>query len=322
MQIKRPSPKRRRRRVLLAAACLGLLVAGAAAALWLYDRPDPPGQAAPEAEDISPEGGSSADQDPSPTPEPVPEPASEPVSSAPPETDGFARLYYYEADKAQRYAEYARLHPELNEGEVVWRVNAGLDGRHYVDYEPARNTGSAHYIVSKYRRLPDDFVPEGLVDVGGYPMTAETAGAYYAFQAAGRAAGYRFSAVSGYRSIDSQRRLYEGYLQKDSAEVVDTYSARPGFSEHHTGRAVDLAGSSGGLLDFENTPECAYVHENAHLYGFILRYPQGWEWATGYQYEPWHITYVGVEIATDMFERGIPTLEEYTVKFIEHRPEH
>lgn len=315
--------------ILLSAAFAGLMLAGAAIALWpAGDVPPkeslppensaPTGDSAPPSESAPPDSSGISSKEDTPDPE---EKAPIESSSAPEgSTGGFSDIYYHEGDRAARYADYAALHPELSADEVVWRVNAGIDGEHYEDYEPARDTASDHYIVSKYRRLPDDFVPEDLVDVGGYPMTGDTAKAYYAFQAAARAAGYRFSAVSGYRGIESQRRIYNSYLQNDPPHVVDTYSARPGFSEHHTGRAVDLAGSSGGLLDFESTPECAYVHENAHLYGFILRYPLGWEWATGYQYEPWHITYVGVETASDMRARGIATLEEYTVKFIEHRP--
>lgn len=232
----------------------------------------------------------------------------------------YTDLYFYEADKAARYIAYGQANPALSADTVVWHVNAGIDGTPYEDYEAARYTDTQHYIVSKYRKLPDNFVPENLVDIGGYKATSDAAAAYFSMQADAKAEGYSFWAISAYRSIDSQRNLYNRYLQQDPAHIVDTYSARPGFSEHHTGRAIDLSGSNGNFLQFENSPEGPWVHQNAYKYGFILRYPKGYEHITGYDYESWHMTYVGVDIATDMHDKGIVTLEEYTVKYIDHTP--
>ena len=101
---------------------------------------------------------------------------------------------------------------------------------------------------------------------------------------------------------------------------VDTYSARPGHSEHQTGRAIDLCGSFGSLNDFINTPEGPWVNENCYKYGFIIRYQQDIIPLTGYKYEPWHITYVGTEVAQTMHDLNIRCLEEYVVKYIDHQP--
>ena len=112
---------------------------------------------------------------------------------------------------------------------------------------------------------------------------------------------------SGYRSYQDQEIIYNNYVAMDGVEMADTYSARPGYSEHQTGLVIDC-----NTIDdaFGNTPESAWLAEHAHEYGFVIRYPKGKEDITGYQYEPWHIRYVGSKVATECYERGI-CLEEY-----------
>ncbi len=112
---------------------------------------------------------------------------------------------------------------------------------------------------------------------------------------------------SGYRSYYDQDIIYNNYVAMDGAEMADTYSARPGFSEHQTGLVIDC-----NTIDdaFGATPEAAWLAEHAHEYGFIIRYPKGKEDITGYKYEPWHIRYVGSKVATECYKRGI-CLEEY-----------
>jgi D-alanyl-D-alanine carboxypeptidase len=122
--------------------------------------------------------------------------------------------------------------------------------------------------------------------------------------------------VSAYRSIDGQKYIYNKYLNEDSQENVDTYSSRPGYSEHHTREAIDLRGSFGSIEDFEKTKESKWINENSYKYGFIIRYKKGLEKVTGYKYEPWHIRYVGVEVSTEMKRKNINTLEEYYEKYI------
>ena len=112
---------------------------------------------------------------------------------------------------------------------------------------------------------------------------------------------------SNYRSYDDQVRLYKKYVSRDGQQAADTYSARPGFSEHQTGLVIDLNSVSDA---FAGTPEANWVAKNAHKYGFIVRYPKGKEAITGYQYEPWHIRYLGVKTATAVYQSG-QTLEEY-----------
>ena len=120
------------------------------------------------------------------------------------------------------------------------------------------------------------------------------------------------SGVSAYRSYKTQQALFNRYVKRDGYEKARTYSAVPGSSEHQTGLAIDVSGSSGKCAAascFANTKEAAWLKKNSQKYGFIIRYPKGKESITGYKYEPWHLRYVG-NISSNIQSRGI-TLEEY-----------
>lgn len=112
---------------------------------------------------------------------------------------------------------------------------------------------------------------------------------------------------SGFRSYETQASLYQSYVNQDGQAAADTYSARPGYSEHQTGLAFDLLDSSGNLL--EEPTASQWLADNAHRYGFIVRYLPGKEYSTGYMAESWHVRYIGQE-ATDIYNSGL-TLEEY-----------
>ena len=131
--------------------------------------------------------------------------------------------------------------------------------------------------------------------------------AFYDLQAAAKKAGHNIPLVSGFRSYDTQYRLYSNYVARDGQALADTYSARPGHSEHQSGLAMDV-----GAIDnnYGNTDAGRWLEAHCAEYGFILRYLKGKEHITGYQYEPWHIRYVGKDIALSIMSQGI-TLEEY-----------
>ena len=118
---------------------------------------------------------------------------------------------------------------------------------------------------------------------------------------------------SAFRSYETQASLYQQYVARDGKKKADTYSAQPGHSEHQTGLAFDLGNTEGSndfLESFEGTKEGQWLARHAHEYGFIIRYPKGKSDITGYQYEPWHLRYLGKETATKVYESGL-TLEEY-----------
>ena len=160
-------------------------------------------------------------------------------------------------------------------------------------------------IANKKHPLPSTFAP-------GEDKAARAA--FDQMAAKATLSGFTLTAFSTYRAFDYQTTLYERYVARDGKEAADTYSARPGYSEHQTGLAFDI-----GEVNFEKhwasssfgeTEAGKWVAANAHRFGFIMRYPEGKESVTGYMHESWHFRYVGIEIATDIFKRKI-TLEEY-----------
>ena len=119
-------------------------------------------------------------------------------------------------------------------------------------------------------------------------------------------------AVSGYRSFKRQRDIFKENLKKDG-EAANKYSARPGQSEHQTGLAIDITCESIDFLlskDFQNTKEYEWLCENAYRFGFIIRYLKEKEDVTGYEFEPWHLRYVGEKVAEEIWLNKI-TLEEF-----------
>jgi D-alanyl-D-alanine carboxypeptidase len=122
-----------------------------------------------------------------------------------------------------------------------------------------------------------------------------------------------FVMTTAYRSYEFQSMLYNNYVAQDGQAAADRYSAKPGHSEHQTGLAVDVSCASVNFelrVAFADTKEGKWLSENAHLFGFIIRFPEGKEEITGYQYEPWHLRYVGLVAAEYIYVHEL-TLEEY-----------
>lgn len=129
------------------------------------------------------------------------------------------------------------------------------------------------------------------------------------------AQGVHFNLQSGYRSYDFQVALYNSYVQSQGQATADRQSARPGYSEHQTGLAADLGGTSQPACNVEacyaDTTEGTWLAANAYKYGFIIRYPADKEPVTGYLYEPWHVRYIGTDLSIVMHNQGVETLEEF-----------
>jgi len=177
-------------------------------------------------------------------------------------------------------------------------------------------------LVNKERALPRDYVPIDLVkltvptvlanpEINQLRKAASDA-LEYLFQAA-EEEDFSLSARSGYRSYATQNSLYSSNVERRGLEHAQKFSAQPGHSEHQTGLAIDITSNSvnNQLTEyFGETPEGIWVSENAHLFGFIIRYPYGKDSITGYSYEPWHLRYVGKDLAGNIFESGL-TMEEW-----------
>jgi D-alanyl-D-alanine carboxypeptidase len=188
-----------------------------------------------------------------------------------------------------------------------------------LDLDPSSIT----VFVNKEYTLPKRYVPKELVPVNVYfhlvsydertYMRPEAARALEKLFAAAKEAGYELSGVSGYRSYARQHQIFTNNILTKGKEHTLLYSAVPGASEHQTGLAMDVSCKSLRYdlsTRFSETPEGIWLSQNAHLYGYIIRYPKGKGNITGYAYEPWHIRYVGKGLAKYIYENDL-TLEEY-----------
>jgi D-alanyl-D-alanine carboxypeptidase len=179
-------------------------------------------------------------------------------------------------------------------------------------------------IVNKQHPLnPVTYVPSDLV----YPnvplasagadnmhLRRESANAMEQMFVAAKKAGISLMLTSGYRSYSYQKTVYNGYVQTLGQAAADKQSARPGYSEHQTGWAADVEPTTRHCeLDacFGDTPEGKWVAANSYKYGFIIRYQSNAESITGYEYEPWHVRYVGTGLSNEMHSNGIQTLEQF-----------
>lgn len=181
------------------------------------------------------------------------------------------------------------------------------------------NTATSHndpslidvLVNKKHCIQPITFEPSDLVATNGATVSAKAADAFNQLYAAAAAAGQPFYVTSSYRSYGSQASTYNKWVSTSGQVGADTYSARPGYSEHQTGLAFDVAASECTLDCFGSTPQYGWLQQHAADYGFIQRYHAGFEVITGYKAEEWHYRYVGVKVAKDMQARGVKTLEEY-----------
>ena len=177
-------------------------------------------------------------------------------------------------------------------------------------------------MVNKYYYLKDTYVPENLEALdtnyskGGIYLVKEAKDAFISLVDTAKQEGYTIRAISAYRSFDYQKNLYQSYVNQDGATIADTYSARPGFSDHQTGLVVDVDNRELDFNSFENTKEFLWMQEHAQDFGFILRYPKGKEDITGYTYESWHYRFVGVELAKKIKASNL-TFDEYYMRYLD-----
>ncbi|MFS0783186.1 M15 family metallopeptidase [Bacillus sp. 1P06AnD] len=183
-------------------------------------------------------------------------------------------------------------------------------------------------LVNKKYRLPDHYVPNDLVypnvpfifdeKIDKRKMRKKAAEALKKMFDAAKLDGIYLAGASGYRSEATQKTLFDNYVNKDGLEEADKYSAHPGHSEHQTGLSIDVSGITGEFAiedGFANTVEAKWLEQHAPEYGFIIRFPKGKENITGYKYEPWHIRYLGIKLATEITQKGM-TLEEYYDRYL------
>lgn len=229
---------------------------------------------------------------------------------------------YFLKTRLERYINYQNKNNSLNNNEIIKRVNSDVDYEFYTNIQNSDVSFGNLLICNKHYKLSSTYTGNLVTMDNKYTRKSGSQldnVAYEAFKNLSDAAkdeGLYILNQSAYRSYSSQQSIYNNYLNTKGRTWTDKWSARPGHSEHQTGLALDVGTyTTIELDDFEFTKEFTWMQNNAYKYGFILRYPDGKEYITGYGYEPWHYRYVGVDAATIIQNENI-TYEEYYAYYI------
>lgn len=244
---------------------------------------------------------------------------------------GIMNLSYFKIDNLKRYLDYdimevksiydiSNIKKDFNYEDVVTYVNANLDKEYYSSDNLISNEDASKIdvLVNKYHKLDENYEPSDLTIIdskyaSGTQKLRKEAQIKFEEMASDMAKeNLKIYAGSTYRSYTYQKGLYDRYVKKDGFAAAETYSARSGYSEHQLGLAVDIVNDKWDYLS-ENDKEYDYLVKNSYKYGFILRYPRGSEYVTGYMFEDWHFRYLGIELATKVFNSGL-TYDEYIAR--------
>ena len=245
----------------------------------------------------------------------------------------YLKLNYFKEDYLDRYLKYAVEAKELKSvydvtniidnysyEDTVTFVNANLDKEYYtsdinISDEEAYKID---VLVNKYHKLSSTFEPNDLEEInkdysmGKQRLRKEAKEKFEEMCSDALKENIKIYAGSTYRSFSYQEGLYNRYVKQDGFDKAETYSARAGYSEHQLGLAIDIANSKWNFLS-EDDIEYSYLINNSYKYGFILRYPRGKEYITGYMFEDWHFRYLGVELATKVYNSKL-TYDEYVAR--------
>ncbi|TFC49567.1 D-alanyl-D-alanine carboxypeptidase family protein [Cryobacterium sp. TMT1-21] len=286
----------RRRRIAAVTAVVAVLAAGALAAGAVSGRGpalEPSAHAVPTS---SPTSASSSSRSPSGTPAPTPTLPTFPSASPNAASPNPARPAPSGSPDPTAAPSFDRSAHSIDDPNSLWVVVDKTRPLHPADYAPTDlvDVPVPHVWAPKLRREASDAV----VALFG-AFTAET--------------GLQLQSQSSYRSYSTQVDVYNQDVASNGQAVADTSTARPGTSEHQTGLTIDISALPGICsleACFGDTPHGTWLAGNAWRFGFLLRYPADKVPVTGYGYEPWHFRYIGVELATEMHDRGVTTLEE------------
>lgn len=225
----------------------------------------------------------------------------------------FKEASNFDKENLERYLNYLNEF-DYDVKDAITYVNIGLDLKGYSKYTEYTNEEAQNdltILVNKYHKLPDNYEPNDLVSLSynsNYKLRKEAAEAFEKLTSAAVIDNVIFYPFSTYRSFKTQEVLYSRYKARDGEAKADTYSARPGFSEHQLGLAVDVRSNT--LNDNLTSEHYKWMLDNSYKYGFIVRYPKGKQHITQFMEEPWHIRYLGIELATKVHESGL-TYDEY-----------
>lgn len=244
--------------------------------------------------------------------------------------DPLTSLNYFLPSQKERYNNYKTNHPDLSDEEIVTYINMNLDYNFYEHIIIQTDPYALNTLVNKYYRLEDSFIPLELVYINdGYTSTSDPAYKYRKHQMSQvvyddfvalrdkcREKGISFYVVSGYRSTEAQVKSYNHMANTFSIAEADKTCSRPGHSEHTLGLACDVALDNYSFENIVNHPEYQWFAEIIADYGFIVRYPEGKDSLTGYSYEPWHLRYLGKDLAKKVKKSNLTYDEYYARNFI------
>lgn len=230
---------------------------------------------------------------------------------------------YFILENLDKYLSYKA---ELNNkdtplSQIVAYVNTRANEEFYSNPKPTDLSKGYLMIVNKFNYLEEGYEPEDLTKMGlqyafsGKTLREEVYESFKGMVKDAKALDLTIVANSAFRDYDYQNKLYNDYKDSRGKKYADSYAARAGYSEHQTGLAIDVSTLNSTLDNFDETEEFLWLKDHAHEYGFILRYPEDKEEITGYNYEPWHYRYVGVEVATEIKNLGI-TFDEYYAYYL------
>lgn len=223
---------------------------------------------------------------------------------------------YYIPANLFTYIEYAK--DKENVKDVISVVNVGANNDWYTNTKETNIEEGIKMIVNKFHYLNENYSPEDIVSIknwyayDGHSIKEEVYNQYLKMWNAAKEQNLTLLVNSSYRTFEQQKKEYD--------MSTDEYASKPGYSEHQTGLALDIVTYDIQGNAFENTNEFKWLQENAHKYGFILRYPKEKEHITGYNYESWHYRYLGSDLASKVYESGL-TYDEYYAYYCEYKKE-
>jgi len=223
------------------------------------------------------------------------------------------------------YIKYKKDNKRKSFSDVVSIVNVGANKEWYdkKSIKDADINKKELMLVNKFYILSEDFEPENITDISlsysysGNRVAKVANDAYIDMANSAKEDGVILLANSTYRTYTRQDEIYKDFYYSKGISYADAYAARPGHSEHQTGLALDIfTNGTSTTENFEESDAYKWLIDNAYKFGFILRYPKGKEYLTGYNYESWHYRYVGKDVAKEIKELDI-TFDEYYAYFIE-----
>lgn len=231
---------------------------------------------------------------------------------------------YFIYDNLGKYLEYKEKNKDMDLSKVVAMVNVHRNEAFYDNSRNADTTLGELMLVNKYYKLDENYTDSDMVSVSGKygfagnEVYQNVLDAFVKMYNAALSEDIQLIMNGSYRSYKDQDNTWAGRKRIKGEAAADSYTARAGYSEHQSGYAMDIDQYNYSGDDFKESPANTWLLNNAYKYGFIQRYPEGLEDITGFNYEPWHYRYVGIDVASRIHSENI-TFDEYYAYYVENK---